>query len=92
MTRGVSSKHHLFECYNIHTIYHFHEGFCTFWDVFCVPAIPVCFFFFVLLGAFPSSNLCDQLCLLLCLYHDVTSNLPFVLTPYLLAISEEDIH
>lgn len=48
--------------------------------------------FLVLLGAFPSSNLCDQLCLLLCLYHDVTSNLPFVLTPYLLAISEEDIH
>lgn len=47
---------------------------------------------FVLLGALPSSNFSNQLCLLLRLYHDVTSNLQFVLTPYLLAISEEDIH
>lgn len=31
MTRKVSSKHHLFECYNIHTIYHFHDGFCISW-------------------------------------------------------------
>lgn len=50
------------------------------------------FLLFVLLGALPSSNLCNQLRLLLRLYRDVTSNLQFVLTPYLLAISEEDIH
>lgn len=35
---------------------------------------------------------CDQLCLLLSLRQDVTSNLLFVLTPCLLAISEEDIY
>lgn len=45
----VCSKHHLFECYNIHTIYHFHEGFFTFLDVFCVPAISVCFLCFLVL-------------------------------------------
>lgn len=62
-------------------------------DIFGCVLCACCFnLLFVLLGAFPSSNLCDQLCLLLCLYHDVTSNLPFVLTLYLLAISEEDIH
>lgn len=51
-------------------------------------------FYFLLLSELPlpPSNLCDQLCLLLCLHQDVTSNLLFVLTPYLLAISEEDIH
>lgn len=49
-------------------------------------------FLSVLLGAFASSTGCDQLCLLLRLDHYVTSNLLFVLTPYLLAISEEDIH
>lgn len=50
--------------------------------------------YFLLLFVFllPPSNLCDQLCFLLCLHQDVTSNLLFVLTPYLLAISEEDIH
>lgn len=62
-------------------------------DLFLLSFYLYTFYFLVLSELhLPPSNLCDQLCLLLCFHQDVTSNLLFVLTPSLLAISEEDIH
>ncbi len=77
-----------------HGIYTIYQSFERLPDVLCLCSDPSISSFYFLLSKLPPppSKLCDQLCLLLCLHQDVTSNLLVVLTPSLLAISEEDIH
>lgn len=77
-----------------HGIYTIYQSLDRLSDVLCLCLDPSISSFYFPLSKLPPppSNLCDQLCLLLCLHQDVTSNLLVVLTPSLLAISEEDIH
>lgn len=96
------SRCHFLERANIKMVryIHYSSGLLKASDVLYSRSDPSLFsfyllsFYFPLLFEFtlPPSNLCDQLRLLLWLHQDVTSNLLFVLTPSLLAISEEDIH